>query len=221
MSNFCGFWQAESKVEILDVNKQFETDTKVVGSNCVISILLLLLSNVRNSVCYIFTYHWWNEPGVNFINILRAAFTHTDPKSAKKTVKLSVFFMLFGSVHSKAASGTLMILTPAAFISFSCLTDKVQWGFEPRTSQIVKNLAVTICDSIIIVNLMKVQTLCILCNNWCLFCLRSLTPDLSFALFIHSVGWARPDKIDRFVHNDIMRQKDRVIESIFILIRTS
>ena len=29
--------------------------------------------------------------GVNFTNILRAAFTHADPKSAKKTVKLSSF----------------------------------------------------------------------------------------------------------------------------------
>ena len=34
-----------------------------------------------------------NSPsaGVNFNSILRAAFTHADPKSAKKTVKLSSF----------------------------------------------------------------------------------------------------------------------------------
>ncbi len=30
-------------------------------------------------------------PGVNFTNILRAAFTHADLKSAKNTVKLPVF----------------------------------------------------------------------------------------------------------------------------------
>ena len=36
--------------------------------------------------------------------------------------------------------------------------------------------------------LVKVQTLCILCNNWCLFVSRSSTPDLSLVLFIHSIG---------------------------------
>ena len=36
--------------------------------------------------------------GVNFINILQAAFTPADPKSAKKTVKSSSFFALLGSV---------------------------------------------------------------------------------------------------------------------------
>ncbi len=33
-------------------------------------------------------------PGVNFINVLQAAFTRSDPESAKKTVKLPVFFGL-------------------------------------------------------------------------------------------------------------------------------
>ncbi len=33
-------------------------------------------------------------PGVNFINVLRAAFALADHKSAKETVKLSVFFSL-------------------------------------------------------------------------------------------------------------------------------
>jgi len=35
-----------------------------------------------------------------------------DPKSAKKTVKLSVFFALWGSALVKAAQRTLMKLTP-------------------------------------------------------------------------------------------------------------
>jgi len=48
--------------------------------------------------------------GVNFINALRATFTHADPKSAKKTVKLSVVFTLLGSAHVKAAHRTLMKL---------------------------------------------------------------------------------------------------------------
>ncbi len=49
--------------------------------------------------------------GVNFINVLQAAFTHTDPKSTKKTVKLSVYFVLLGSERTKAAHRMLMKLT--------------------------------------------------------------------------------------------------------------
>jgi len=33
--------------------------------------------------------------GANFINVVRAAFSGADPKSAEKTVKWSVFFLLF------------------------------------------------------------------------------------------------------------------------------
>jgi len=41
-------------------------------------------------------------PIVNFINFLRAAFMHADPESAKKTVKLSIFFAPLGSLSAKA-----------------------------------------------------------------------------------------------------------------------
>jgi len=34
------------------------------------------------------------SPGVNFINVLRAAFTLVDPESAKRTDNLSVFFII-------------------------------------------------------------------------------------------------------------------------------
>jgi hypothetical protein len=54
------------------------------------------------------------KPEVNFINLLQAAFTHADPKSAKKTVKLSVFFTLLGSASAKATHRSLMKLTPGA-----------------------------------------------------------------------------------------------------------
>jgi len=36
--------------------------------------------------------------GVNFINVLRAAFEHSDPKIAKKTDNLTVFLALLVSV---------------------------------------------------------------------------------------------------------------------------
>ena len=58
------------------------------------------------------------RPGVNFTNILQAAFTRADPKSAKKTVKLSSFFALFGSGHIKAARKMLVKLTPDHIFSF-------------------------------------------------------------------------------------------------------
>jgi len=51
--------------------------------------------------------------GVNFINVLQAAASKcTDPKSAKKTVKLSVFFALLGSALAKDAHLMLMKSTP-------------------------------------------------------------------------------------------------------------
>jgi len=52
------------------------------------------------------------KPSVNFINVIRAAFARSDPESAKKTVKLSVFFALLGSDCTKAAPGMLIKLTP-------------------------------------------------------------------------------------------------------------
>ena len=55
-----------------------------------------------------------STPGVNFATILRAAFTRADPKSAKKTVKLSSFFALLGSAREKAAYKMLVKLQESA-----------------------------------------------------------------------------------------------------------
>jgi len=55
--------------------------------------------------------------GVNFTNILQTAFTHADPKSAKNTVKLSVFFALLGSEHVKAARKMSVKLIPGYLVS--------------------------------------------------------------------------------------------------------
>jgi len=49
-------------------------------------------------------------PGLNFINVLRTAFTHVDPKYAKKTVKSAV--VLLGPTTVKAAHKMLVNLTP-------------------------------------------------------------------------------------------------------------
>jgi len=56
--------------------------------------------------------------GVNFTNILQAAFTQADPKSAKNTVKPSVFFALLGFERVKAACKMLVKSTPADRIHF-------------------------------------------------------------------------------------------------------
>ena len=50
--------------------------------------------------------------GVNFTNIQRAPFMHADPKSEKKTVKLSSFIALLGFSRKKAACRMLVKLTP-------------------------------------------------------------------------------------------------------------
>jgi hypothetical protein len=42
------------------------------------------------------------KPGVNFTNVLRAAFTHTDPKIAINTVKSFVSFCDFGIYAHKS-----------------------------------------------------------------------------------------------------------------------
>jgi len=44
-----------------------------------------------------------SKSGVNFINVLIAAYTRADPESAKKTDNLTVFFALSGSACIKAA----------------------------------------------------------------------------------------------------------------------
>ena len=48
------------------------------------------------------------EPGVNFTNILQAAFTRADPKSAKKLLNLTVYFALLGPARVKAARRMLV-----------------------------------------------------------------------------------------------------------------
>jgi len=48
--------------------------------------------------------------GVNFINVLQAAFTSDDPKTQKNTVKLSVFFALLGSACIKTVHKALVKL---------------------------------------------------------------------------------------------------------------
>jgi len=43
-------------------------------------------------------------PGLNFINVLRTAFTRADPKSVKDTDDLTVFFCAFGICKRKSCA---------------------------------------------------------------------------------------------------------------------
>jgi len=52
------------------------------------------------------------QPGVNFTNVLRAAFTLINPESVKKIENLTVSFTLLGSALIKAVCRTLMKLSP-------------------------------------------------------------------------------------------------------------
>jgi len=59
----------------------------------------------------------WPSSGVNFINILHEVLKRADPKSAKKTVKLSLFFAFLESVRVKAGRKMLVKLAPGAILS--------------------------------------------------------------------------------------------------------
>ena len=83
------------------------------------------------------------RPGVNFVNVLQAAFTHADLKSIKKTDNLKSFFTLSGSAWLKAACRTLMKSTPG---QFSCARRRERqrrlkilwhwkWGISFKKSQ--------------------------------------------------------------------------------------
>ncbi len=53
------------------------------------------------------------KPGVNFINVLHAAFTLADPESVKFQLSCQYLFVVLGSVRVKAAQKMFMKLTPS------------------------------------------------------------------------------------------------------------
>jgi len=60
------------------------------------------------------------QTGVNFIKILREAFTHTDSKSIKFQLSCQYLFMLLGSAFVKALQKMLMKLTPGQQFQCHC-----------------------------------------------------------------------------------------------------
>ena len=53
-----------------------------------------------------------SKSGVNFTNVLQAAFTCPDPKSAKKDSQVKQLFALLGSAHVKSARKHLDEIDP-------------------------------------------------------------------------------------------------------------
>ncbi len=82
------------------------------------------------------------KAGVNFINILQAAFMKIDPKSAKNSVKLSVFFALLGSASINAARKMLMKLTKGGnifgFFAKRFLSKRILLSSLPNCSALLK-----------------------------------------------------------------------------------
>jgi len=70
--------------------------------------------------------------GVNYINVLKAAFACTDPKSTKKTVELSVFFALSGSARVKASPRRLVKLTTGVNFTNSFEQLMCQYSFNKK-----------------------------------------------------------------------------------------
>jgi hypothetical protein len=60
-------------------------------------------------------------PAVNFINVLRTAFTLADPKRVKNTDEITAILILSGSTSVKALHKTLMKLLPEA-LTQACQT---------------------------------------------------------------------------------------------------
>ena len=89
-------------------------------------------------------YKYKSRPGVNFTNILRAAFKLVDPESVKYSLSRWYFFMLLGSAYAKAECRTFMKLTP--FVIVNCVeTFEIVTIFVTRKHWIV--LSVKRCFS--------------------------------------------------------------------------
>ena len=80
------------------------------------------------------------KTGVNFTNVLWAAFMRADPKSAKKTVKLSSFIALLGSASVKAARRTLVELNPG--VNFTNILRAAFTRADPKSAKKLLNLTV-------------------------------------------------------------------------------
>jgi len=91
-------------------------------------------------------------PGLNLFNVLRTAFTCANPRSVKKTVKLSIFFILLGSTSVKAARKTLVKLTPDCHnYHFEVVRNILQKQFHKRNKLKLMALSFSTTDRLVLV----------------------------------------------------------------------
>jgi len=107
-------WQTGKNVNCVSFPSKFQTllrHQQVSISPIFYEQLFFLKKNIRPNADHKTLVKL--STGVDFINVLHAAFTLEDPKSTKNTVKLSFFFVfvLLGSVHVQAAHKMLVKLT--------------------------------------------------------------------------------------------------------------
>jgi len=77
-------------------------------------------------------------PGVNFINTIQAAFMSANPKSVKKTVKLSIYLCFWDLCSQKTDRTMLMKSTPGTnFINMQLLRVQI-----PKAQKNTVNLTV-------------------------------------------------------------------------------
>jgi len=98
---------------VLIASSQHKSDTKL----WIKDVFLKLSDELKSESWYSTT------SGVNFIDVLRTAFTCADTKSSKKCSQAVIlFFVLLGSAHLKAACQTLVKLTPGVWVYKEAIT---------------------------------------------------------------------------------------------------
>ncbi len=106
----------------------------------ILSLFLCLSFSVSLSL-FIYPNLYISPPGVNFINVLRTAFTLVGPKSVKRYWQLDWVITLWGTTGVKAVRRTLMKSSPVLthslivfsflyFTSFLCLKNKHFYVFS-------------------------------------------------------------------------------------------
>ncbi len=154
--------------------------------NCVTSFMDDLLRKL-NCRCLIFyraqCFRWGimmmisvpSSSGVNFINVLWAAITRADPKSAKKTENLTIFFCTFGictrkkllvecwwnrpHIRTSQCSGLIGRDSAWAICQIVCLSDviRIKW---------MKNMRLIIADWARPQMMEKFHTSSWICHTW-------------------------------------------------------
>jgi len=101
-----------SKIKVSYKKSQRNAVNACRNGMCKLSFINNFYHPLHNQRYFLLWFSLLETVLVNFTNILRKAFTYTDPKSAKKTESLTVFFALWESARVKAACKIWLKSTP-------------------------------------------------------------------------------------------------------------